>query len=85
MNPNRREFTYVPRDRSKENRSRIDFMLISWSLAADISSAYIAKELQNALFDHKAVFTCFNDFKRAKSNIKKGISMTNYLMTIGLT
>jgi exonuclease III len=54
--PNKREFSYIPRDGSKNNRSRIDFFLFSRKSITNVSECYIADSLQNRLFDHKAVF-----------------------------
>jgi exonuclease III len=59
--PNRLEFTFLPRIRNKNNRSRIDFFIVSNSLLPDIASCEIATNLQNKLFDHKAVFLSFKD------------------------
>ena len=59
LNPNRKEFTYVPRDPLRRNRSRLDFFLISETLIPQISEHKIAVGLQNKLFDHKAVQLSF--------------------------
>jgi hypothetical protein len=59
--PNRQEFTYVPRIMNRNNRSRIDFFIVSNSLLPDISACEIATNLQNKLFDHKAILLSFKD------------------------
>jgi len=59
--PNRIDFTYVPRISNKNNRSRIDFFIVSTSLLPEISSCEILPNLQNKLFDHKAISLSFKD------------------------
>jgi Reverse transcriptase (RNA-dependent DNA polymerase) len=53
--PDRRDFTFVPRRRDVNYRSRIDYFIISDSLLDSICNTDIAASLQNSLFDHKAV------------------------------
>jgi hypothetical protein len=65
--PNKKEFTYTPRDLSKKNRSRIDFFLVSQEWLPILSDCTIAETLQNKLFDHKAVLV---SFKQKKTNAK---------------
>jgi hypothetical protein len=57
--PNRKEFTYVPSDPLKKNRSRIDFFIISNQLLNCVSDVYICPGLQSKVFDHKAVVLSF--------------------------
>jgi exonuclease III len=59
--PNRIDFTYVPRISNKNNRSRIDFFIVSSSLLPEISCCEILPHLQNKLFDHKAISLSFKD------------------------
>jgi exonuclease III len=54
INPNKKEYTYVPRAVNATNRSRIDFFLISTSLNNNAISCTISPNLQNKLFDHRA-------------------------------
>jgi hypothetical protein len=54
--PNRKEFSYVPSDLTKKNRSRIDFFIVSNSLLHNITDCGVNPGLQNKMFDHKAVF-----------------------------
>jgi hypothetical protein len=56
LNPEKREYTYVPRAAGAKNRSRIDFFLISTGIVALNMNCTIADHLQNKLFDHRAVF-----------------------------
>jgi exonuclease III len=61
LNPEKREYTYVPRAAGAKNRSGIDFFLISTGIVALNMNCTIADHLQNKLFDHRAVFL---DFKK---------------------
>jgi hypothetical protein len=55
LNPERNEFTFIPSDPTKNNRSRIDFFIISESIIGSIASCTVNPGLQNKLFDHKAI------------------------------
>ncbi|MFN9999524.1 MAG: hypothetical protein ACK559_00210, partial [bacterium] len=57
--PNRLEFTYLPRNALKKNRSRIDFFIISCSLYSSVTEIINKSNLQNKLFDHMAVRLSF--------------------------
>jgi hypothetical protein len=57
--PNRQEFSYVPSDPLKKNRSRLDFFIISQQLLNCVSEIYICPGLQSRVFDHKAVVLSF--------------------------
>jgi exonuclease III len=54
--PDRRDYSYVPKDRTKKNRTRLDFFLVSSDLLGSIRNCDIVANLQNSLFDHKAIF-----------------------------
>jgi hypothetical protein len=69
--PDRHEFTYTPRNTLLNNRSRIDFFVISETLLDSLSDCKIANALQNKLFDHKAVTISFNEKKRMDGFTKK--------------
>jgi len=62
--PTSREFTYVPRDSNKTNKSRLDFFLISKQLAPFATDCEIIPSFQNKLFDHKAVVLTFYKNKK---------------------
>jgi hypothetical protein len=62
--PNRKEFTYMPADPTKRNRSRIDFFLISKQLLNAVTEISISPSLQSKVFDHKAVLLSFEPKKR---------------------
>jgi exonuclease III len=53
--PDRKDYSYVPKDKSKNNRSRLDFFLVSAGLLPIVNKCDIMPGLQNSLFDHKAV------------------------------
>ncbi len=53
------DYTYIPTDVTKKNRSRIDFFIISKSLSTKVTECCIKKNLQNKLFDHKAISLSF--------------------------
>ncbi len=57
--PTRREFTYQPSAVLKTNRSRIDFFNVPDSLIEQIKKCNISPNLQNKMFDHKAVHISF--------------------------
>jgi hypothetical protein len=57
--PNRKEFTCVPSDPLKKNRSRIDFFIISNQLLNCVTDISICPGLQSKVFDHKAVILSF--------------------------
>jgi exonuclease III len=54
--PNKKEYTYVPRAVNANNRSRIDFFLVSTHFITNSTAVSIAEHLQNKLFDHRACF-----------------------------
>jgi len=59
--PNRREFTYFPKDAVKNNRSRLDFFIASNEILSNISECKIHPNMQNSMFDHRAVSVSFKD------------------------
>jgi hypothetical protein len=61
----------MPRNTLLNNRSRIDFFIISETLLDSLSDCKIANALQNKLFDHKAVTISFNEKKRMDGFTKK--------------
>jgi exonuclease III len=50
--PDRRDFSYTPRNVNKNNRSRLDFFIISENLIPCVNRCQIESALQNSLFDH---------------------------------
>jgi exonuclease III len=53
--PNKNEYSYVPSDPTKKNRSRLDFFLVSRNILGAVTSVSILPGLQNKLFDHRAI------------------------------
>jgi exonuclease III len=60
----RKEYSYVPRYNLSQNKSRLDFFLVSDSLLDFTSDCLIHTALQNKLFDHKAVSLFFNKTRK---------------------
>jgi len=54
-NPNKGEFSYIPSDPIKKNRSRIDFLVVSRYFLDSVTDVGIESGLQNKLFDHCAI------------------------------
>ena len=59
-NANRRDFTYQPSAIGKTNRSRIDFFIVSDILIPKITKCWNSPNLQNKMFDHKAIHMCLD-------------------------
>jgi exonuclease III len=57
-------FSYLPRAVNKENKSRIDFFIISDRLLGTCKDCTIADSLQSSMFDHKAVLLKFLGCKK---------------------
>ena len=57
--PNRRDFTFVPMNALRDNRSKIDFFLVTEHLFLQLVDCNIAYGLQSKLFDHKAISLTF--------------------------
>jgi exonuclease III len=68
--PEKKEFSYCPRNPLQKNRSRLDYFIISESIIDNITDCVIADTVQNKLFDHKAVTLSFN-IKKNTGNRKK--------------
>jgi exonuclease III len=68
--PEKKEFSYCPRNPLQKNSSRLDYFIISESIIDNITDCVIADTVQNKLFDHKAVKLSFN-IKKNTGNRKK--------------
>jgi exonuclease III len=80
LHPNRKDFSYVPRDTTKKNRSRIDFFLISKHWLNVLTKCQINQSVQNKLFDHRAVTVDFTTPKKyCKSDFISGDMIDNPL------
>ena len=74
--PNKRDFTFTPRSLSQKNRSRLDFFLVSDSAIPCATDCSISQNLQNHLFDHKAIHLSFTPAKSAN----KTPSIANFIL-----
>jgi exonuclease III len=63
LDPETRDFTYVPSGVVRKNRSRIDFFLASSDLYEGINSCTIAQGFSRKSFDHKPIFLNFQKKK----------------------
>jgi hypothetical protein len=64
--PDTKEYTFVPFAAAANNRSRLDFFLITESLLSQCVNCRIPHSLSSLLFDHKSVFLQFNRFNPYK-------------------
>jgi exonuclease III len=71
--PDRREFTYIPNAVANQNRSRLDFFLVTHDILLSSRNCMISHHLDNLLFDHKSV--CLS-FRTNKNNNKQVIKDT---------
>ena len=73
LNPDAREFTYNPSGTLRQNRSRIDFFLVSPCLYEHIVSCTIAQGYCRKAFDHKPIFLNMKKrFGKGRSCIQDG-------------
>ena len=56
LSPNLTDFSYQPYGTVRNNRSRIDFFLVSQELAGKIRKATILNNFSKKSFDHRPVF-----------------------------
>jgi hypothetical protein len=74
--PEKLEYSYVPRNILANNKSRLDFFIISDSLLDCVSDCNIAPNLQNKLFDHRAISFTLNQNRTYKA--QKSFRISNY-------
>jgi exonuclease III len=67
--PDRREFTYIPNAAANQNRSRLDFFLVTHDILLSAKNCMISHHVDNLLFDHKSVRLSF----RTSSNSSKQV------------
>ncbi len=67
--PDAREFTYIPFAVDANNRSRLDFFLISEQLLEQCVNCRIPHSVSSLLFDHKSVLLCFRRVNPYKKQI----------------
>ncbi len=78
--PRKREFTYVPSAWNHDNRSRIDFFLISKPLVGGACDARIYPSLSRSYFDHKTIELNFKKKFTPKTFPIKNTMINNPLM-----
>jgi exonuclease III len=61
--PERKDYSYVPRDVTKTNRSRLEFFVVSKGISHLVKKCNILPNTQSRLFDHKAVTLEFTESK----------------------
>ena len=59
LHPVHKDFSYTPFGTVRNNKSRLDFFLISNALVGGVQSCEIEPNAQSKLFDHKAVILSF--------------------------
>ena len=64
--PYRKEYTFIPSSQNENNRSRLDFFLISSSLHNSKTEVKIPHGLSSTFFDHKPVFLTIKKSTGAK-------------------
>ncbi len=69
LNPEKREFTFIPNILNNLNRSRLDFFLISENIVNDCKSSTIPHSLSSKLLDHKQITLSFKSER--KGNLQK--------------
>jgi hypothetical protein len=74
--PEKLEYSYIPRNILANNKSRLDFFIISDSLLDCVTDCNIAPNLQNKLFDHRAISLTFNQNRTLKA--RKTFRISNY-------
>ena len=76
-NPQKKEYTYVPSGLNDQNRSRLDYFLISHRLLNYNTRCIIPHSLTSTLFDHKPVELLLCGKKRVNCNIIKDTILKN--------
>ncbi len=69
--PDRREFTYIPNAVANQNRSRLDFFLVTNDILLSSRNCMISHHLDNLLFDHKSVRLNFRTNKNSNRQVVK--------------
>jgi hypothetical protein len=67
----------VPRNDARSNKSRLDYFLVSGDLHDLITSCNISPELQNKLFDHKAITLTLNQNRKKTNNARMRPTISN--------
>jgi Reverse transcriptase (RNA-dependent DNA polymerase) len=80
LNPNSREYTYIPFGTVRKNRSRLDFFLISYELISDGLICVHSDSVHGTLFDHKSVIMTLGQ-TLPKKRRKKRLAISNAILT----
>ncbi len=76
-NPNKREYTFIPSGINENNRSRLDFFLISTELYNQETLVTTPHSLNSTMFDHKSVSMFLKKKKFIQRNIIKDTVLNN--------
>ena len=71
QHPFKKEYTFIPSSLNDQNRSRIDFFLISTIIFNNKTRSYIPHSLTSTYFDHKPVTLHLDEFKKTKKDVIK--------------
>jgi exonuclease III len=83
LQPDGRDYTYVPASVLRQNRSRIDFFLMSKNMLNEVSRCEIAQGFCKKSFDHKSIFLSFKKGKKRVINVLITVYLkTNYWMSL---
>jgi exonuclease III len=63
LNPSKRSFSYSPFGSARQNKSRLDFFVISTSLLGSVKECCVFPGLLSSQFDHKPVYLKFHNEK----------------------
>jgi exonuclease III len=75
--PLKKDFTYIPAAIDHENRSRIDFFLISKEIMGEVKDCKISNSLLTTSFDHKAIILKFKKIGTPKKiSVFKTVQLT---------
>ena len=75
LNPLTKDYSYEPHGYVRQNRSRIDFFLVSALAAEDIKQCYIVDRFCKKSFDHRPVICSFGkQFKSGRKSINNRMS-----------
>jgi hypothetical protein len=80
LHPQKREFTFVPNIAGNQNRSRIDFFLVSENILTDCKSVTIPHHLASKMFDHKYVQLNFHHFHNRNTQKIKDCILKDLLL-----
>jgi hypothetical protein len=77
LHPTKQEFTFIPSGLNEQNRSRLDFFLLSESLFNTYTSVKIPNNLTSTFFDHKPVFLEIKRLPYVNKNLIKDFILRN--------